>query len=63
MQLGVANTLIRQSDGSIFAENTDVTGFGWMLEHFFKTRFDLSAEMPLIQKKSWFLVLEGQLKR
>lgn len=50
-QLGVANTLIRRSDGSIFAENTDVTGFGWMLEHFFKTRFDLSARDALDSKE------------
>ena len=33
-RLGVANTLVRQSDGTIFADNTDVLGFSWMLERF-----------------------------
>ena len=33
-RLGAANTLVRQADGSIFAENTDVLGFSWMLERF-----------------------------
>lgn len=33
-ELGVANTLVREADGTIFAENTDVLGFAWMLENF-----------------------------
>lgn len=33
-RLGAANTLVRQKDGTIFAENTDVLGFSWMLERF-----------------------------
>lgn len=33
-RIGAANTLVRQEDGSIFAENTDVLGFNWMLERF-----------------------------
>lgn len=33
-RLGVANTLVHREDGSIFAENTDVLGFCWMLERF-----------------------------
>lgn len=33
-RLGVANTLVRRSDGSLFAENTDVLGFAWLLERF-----------------------------
>lgn len=33
-RLGAANTLVRQQDGSILAENTDVLGFSWMLERF-----------------------------
>lgn len=32
--LGAANTLVRRADGSIFAENTDVLGFSWMLGRF-----------------------------
>ena len=33
-RLGVANTLVRQPDGRILAENTDVLGFSWLLERF-----------------------------
>ena len=33
-RLGVANTLVRRPDGSIYADNTDVLGFSWMLERF-----------------------------
>ncbi|WP_051353804.1 shikimate kinase [Atopobium fossor] len=36
--LGAANTLTRLPDGSIFAENTDVLGFSWMLKRFCKTQ-------------------------
>lgn len=32
--LGAANTLVRRADGSVFAENTDVLGFSWMLRRF-----------------------------
>ena len=41
-RLGVANTLVRRPDGTIFAENTDVLGFSWMLERF--CRNSLCAE-------------------
>ena len=33
-RLGVANTLVRRPDGTIYAENTDVLGFSWMLDRF-----------------------------
>ena len=33
-RLGVANTLVRLADGRILADNTDLTGFAWMLERF-----------------------------
>ncbi|MBO7673526.1 MAG: shikimate kinase [Atopobiaceae bacterium] len=33
-RLGVANTLVKRADGTIFAENTDVLGFSWMLDRF-----------------------------
>ena len=33
-RLGVANTLVRQTDGTILAENTDVLGFAWLLRRF-----------------------------
>ena len=42
-RLGVANTLIRQPDGTIFAENTDVLGFCWMLERFARHTFGGTA--------------------
>ena len=37
-RLEVANTLVKRDDGSIFAENTDVLGFAWMLERFCESR-------------------------
>lgn len=33
-RLGVANTLVKRPDGTVFAENTDVLGFAWMLDEF-----------------------------
>ena len=33
-RLGVANTLVHRPDGTIYAENTDVLGFSWMLDRF-----------------------------
>ena len=41
--LGVANTLVRRPDGSIFAENTDVLGFSWMLGRFCMERLGQEA--------------------
>lgn len=37
-RLGVANTLVRQQDGTVFAENTDVLGFAWMLDRFCQSK-------------------------
>lgn len=42
-RLGVANTLVRQSDGTIFAENTDVLGFAWLLSRFARRELGQSA--------------------
>ncbi len=42
-RLGVANTLVRLEDGSILADNTDVLGFGWMLERFARRALDMGA--------------------
>lgn len=36
--LGAANTLVRRGDGTIFAENTDVLGFAWLLTRFCRER-------------------------
>jgi shikimate dehydrogenase len=38
-RLGVANTLVRQADGTIYADNTDLAGFSWMLQRFCKREF------------------------
>ena len=40
IRLGVANTLVRRGDGSIYADNTDLMGFGWMLDSFCRRVFD-----------------------
>ena len=51
MRLGVANTLVRRGDGSIYADNTDLMGFGWMLDSFCRRVFDSSAERALVDAK------------
>ena len=43
-RLGVANTLVKRADGSIFADNTDVLGFAFMLRRFLRTRVDRNPE-------------------
>lgn len=45
--LGVANTLIRRADGTIFADNTDAGGFSWMLERFCRRRLGSPANSLL----------------
>ena len=42
-RIGAANTLVRRDDGSIFAENTDVLGFAWMLSRFARRELGCSA--------------------
>ncbi|MBP3894403.1 MAG: shikimate kinase [Atopobiaceae bacterium] len=46
-RLGVANTLVRRSDQSIYAENTDVLGFSWMLRRFFAESLHRDAREAL----------------
>ena len=46
-RLGAANTLVRDADGSIMAENTDVLGFTWMLERFCRERLGGEAREVL----------------
>lgn len=43
-RLGAANTLVRRDDGTIFAENTDVLGFQWLLERFAKRELGCTAQ-------------------
>ena len=50
-RLGVANTLVRRPDHTIFADNTDVLGFAWMLERFAQRYWDESAKGALAGKK------------
>ena len=53
--LGVANTLVRRADGSIFAENTDVLGFSWMLGRFCSRELGAPANEALAGKKALVL--------
>ncbi|WP_321972682.1 shikimate kinase [Paratractidigestivibacter sp.] len=50
--LGVANTLVRREDGTIFAENTDVLGFSWMLGRFCEQALGCDAASALAGKKA-----------
>lgn len=50
-RLGVANTLVRQADGRIFADNTDVLGFSWMLKRFCKRELGAGGIDTLQGKK------------
>lgn len=54
-RLGVANTLVRRDDGTIYAENTDVLGFGWMLDDF--CRQSLGAQAGQLLHDAPVLVL------
>ena len=53
--LGVANTLIKRDDGTVFAENTDVLGFSWMLGHFCETKLGTPATEVLSGKEALVL--------
>ncbi len=41
--LGVSNTLVRREDGTIYADNTDVLGFSWMLDRFCRREYGRRA--------------------
>ncbi|MBR3384894.1 MAG: shikimate kinase [Atopobiaceae bacterium] len=58
-RLGVANTLLRRDDGSIFAENTDVLGFSWMLERFCQRHLGSPATDVLAGRKALVLGTGG----
>ena len=46
-RLGVANTLVKRADGTIFADNTDLPGFAWMLDRFCRNNLGgTSAHAP-----------------
>ena len=50
-RLGAANTLVRDGDGRIVAENTDVLGFAWMLARFCRERLGGSPRELLEGRK------------
>ena len=50
-RLGVANTLVHRPDGTIYAENTDVLGFAWMLDRFCRRDLGGCANEVLLGKK------------
>ena len=54
-RLGVANTLVRREDGTIYADNTDVLGFAWMLERFCARSLEASAKELLDGRKTLVL--------
>ncbi len=53
--LGAANTLVRRDDGSVFAENTDVLGFSWMLGRFCARELGCDAATAFGGKKALVL--------
>ncbi len=55
LRTGAANTLVRRSDGSIAAENTDVLGFASLLERFSRTHLADDAHGALGGKKALVL--------
>lgn len=57
--LGVANTLVRQDDGHILADNTDVLGFNAMLEDFCKEHLGGTAREALFDRKALVLGTGG----
>ena len=61
-RLGAANTLVRRADGTVFADNTDVLGFAWMLERFCKTRLAAAASEVLANEKALVLGSGGASK-
>ena len=54
-RLGVANTLVRDGEGRIVAENTDVLGFSWMLTRFCRERLGSSPRDLLEGRKALVL--------
>lgn len=53
--LGAANTLVRRADGSVYAENTDVLGFSWMLGRFCARELGRDAAGAFAGKKALVL--------
>lgn len=54
-RLGVANTLVRRPDGSIYADNTDLAGFAWMLDRFCRRELGAPAMEALAGQETLVL--------
>ncbi len=58
-RLGVANTLVRRPDGKIFADNTDVLGFAYLLDRFCLRELGAKAAEALSGKEVLILGTGG----
>lgn len=61
-RLEAANTLVRDDDGRLVAENTDVLGFAWMLTRFCREKLGSSARNVLEGRKALVLGSGGASK-
>ncbi len=61
-RLGVANTLVKRSDGSVWADNTDLAGFSWMLERFCTRKLGETSRKLLEGRKALVLGSGGASK-
>lgn len=59
LRLGVANTLVRRADGTIYADNSDVLGFAWMLGRFCERHLGATAPEVLGGRKALVLGTGG----
>lgn len=50
-RLGVANTLVRREDGTIYADNTDLPGFAWMLSRFLREKVGAASTEEALSDK------------
>ncbi len=54
-ELGAVNTLVKRPDGTIYADNTDVFGFSWLLERFTERTFGADPKAVLAGKVALIL--------
>jgi shikimate dehydrogenase len=54
-RIGAANTLVRRADGSIYADNTDVSGFAYLLDRFCERELGRPAHEALCGRKALVL--------
>ena len=62
-RLGASNTLVRREDGSIFADNTDLAGFAWMLRRFCVRRLGLTDARDLLRGNKALVLGSGGASR